>query len=64
MRGTQGKSLEMYVHIMEHVCDLHEITRVANREEVYQERAGGDSMSGNTGTWEQFHIRNLYSTEL
>lgn len=42
MRGTQGKSLEMYVHIMEHVCDLHEITRVANREEVYQEREGGE----------------------
>lgn len=63
MWGTQGNPFEMYFHILEHECDLHEMPGVVNREEVYQE-SREDRVPGNIGTWEQLHTGNLYSTEL
>lgn len=57
MWGTQGNPLEMYFHTLEHEGDLHEMPG------VYQE-SREDSVPGNTGTWEQLHTGNLYSTEL
>lgn len=63
LRGTQENPLVLYVHMLEHVCDPHEIPSMANREEVGQERKG-DSVSGSIGTWQQFHLGNIYSKEL